>query len=735
MVNTLRMFRYLLVIALFALMAMLTMVGCEEEYTPTGTQTGLAPGWSMFDTEVDATQIRSAAFLTADKGFFVGCNGAVLSTSDGGTTWQQIDRQAGGTLWDIEFTGDTGLIVGDRIGDDATILRSIDGGTTWGLPIVGSGVDDLHDVDLSNENFTWAVGSSGLVILSTNAGWEWSRFLPMETIDTTIDTSIINPDSSLIDTAIDTSFIPIGNLGSYEDLYGVSFANIGSGIVVGADGKISFTTDTAQTWADATSNPAVGDLNDVFMLSAVNAIAVGNDGTVLRTTDGGAIWTAIDIVPEDNLYSVEFSGTSVGWITGANGVILTTADGGANWTVQNSDTHLDLWDASFVSTTAGWIAGDFTIMNTATGGTTWTIIKSKTTDLPTLHAVDFFDENHGWVVGDAGTIVSTDDGGTSWLLLQHRDDFWLSDVQFISATEGWAVGGRGVEPYNALIQHTDDGGLTWTNQTNWAGVVDTFRCSSIDTSWIHAVDMIDATTGYAVGGKWTTATGGLIIKTADGGTTWTALNVISDTMFTPVEPGDPCHPGQTLDTVIVNRSTRFHGTSFVDATTGYAVGMSGIIVKTTDGGDTWTWLNTQYFYTEFDDITAEPIDSALVSGGYLFYDLTDVYFADASTGWAIGTADSVDVNVVLYTTDGGTTWTRQNIGSGVDMNDIAFSDAANGWIVGTAGIGYITSDGGLTWTEIDTNVEDLLGVKPLSSSSAWVVGESGLLIKTTSGGQ
>ena len=725
------MYRYSLVIALLASLTMLVIVGCDDEYTPTGREDNLSDAWRMYDTQVDATEIRSVAFLTADKGFLVGRKGAILSTADGGTTWEPLERFSGGTLWDIEFSGETGLIVGDG----ATVLKTIDGGSTWNPPIVGSGVEDLYDVDFTGGDFTWAVGSSGLIIQSQNSGWNWSRNLPMKSIDTVIDTLVINPDSSLVDTNIDTNFIPIGAIGSCEALRGVSFGSSGTGIVVGDDGKIAITTDTAQTWADPTTNPAIADMNDVAMTSATNAVAVGDFGTIVHTSNGGVDWTEIDVGLEDHFYSVEFSGANNGWISGGNGTLLVTSNGGTSWTAQASGTHLDLWDASFVSATEGWAAGNFTIINTTTGGSSWTESRSKTTELPTLHAIDFTDASHGWAVGNAGTIVSTADGGSSWLLLQHRDDFWLNDVQFLSATEGWAVGGRGVEPFNALIQYTDDGGLTWTEQTNWVGVVDTFDCSTVDTSWINAIEMLDGTNGFAVGGRWTTATGGIVLRTTDGGGTWTALKVSTDTVFKAVTAGDDCHAGQNLDTVIVNRTSRLHGVSFVDANTGWAVGMSGIIVKTTDGGATWEHQNTQYFCEEYDDMTGDCIDSSLVSGGYLFYDLNDVYFADANTGWAVGTADSTGANVILYTTDGGATWTHQDVGFGVDLKDIAFSDASNGWIAGTGGIAYVTSDGGLTWSEIATNADDLLGVEPISTTSVWVVGEGGLLIQTTSGGR
>ena len=70
---------------------------------------------------------------------------------------------------------------------------------------------------------------------------------------------------------------------------------------------------------------------------------------------------------------------------------------------------------------------------------------------------------------------------------------------------------------------------------------------------------------------------------------------------------------------------------FVDNMNGYAVGSNGAIIKTTDGGATWTDVQ----------------DVAYVN------DLTDVDFPENDqVGWATGINGTI-----LKTTDGGTTWT------------------------------------------------------------------------------
>jgi len=70
------------------------------------------------------------------------------------------------------------------------------------------------------------------------------------------------------------------------------------------------------------------------------------------------------------------------------------------------------------------------------------------------------------------------------------------------------------------------------------------------------------------------------------------------------------------------------GVSFTDANTGTAVGTYGTILRTTNGGDTWTRQTSG---------TTE----------WLF----GISFTDANTGTAVGA-----VGIILHTTNGGATW-------------------------------------------------------------------------------
>jgi photosystem II stability/assembly factor-like uncharacterized protein len=144
-----------------------------------------------------------------------------------------------------------------------------------------------------------------------------------------------------------------------------------------------------------------------------------------------------------------------------------------------------LADVSFVDTMHGWAVGyDGVTLRTADGGQSW-----QPLSLPGdgyLASVDFIDQDRGWLTGSDASIYHTTDGGQTWEF--QRDDQTLYsnllDIQFLSATTGWAVGAIGVDGQSL---QTTDGGAIW----------DAMRGDQ--QAYLDAVDFIDAEHGWAVG--------------------------------------------------------------------------------------------------------------------------------------------------------------------------------------------------------------------------------------------
>src|SRR5207344_877712 len=76
-----------------------------------------------------------------------------------------------------------------------------------------------------------------------------------------------------------------------------------------------------------------------------------------------------------------------------------------------------------------------------------------------LYAVQFLTAQHGTAVGAVGTVLMTDDGGTTWTPQETQGAVTLFDVHFSDVSTGWAVGNAG-----AIFQ-TTNGGSQWMDRT------------------------------------------------------------------------------------------------------------------------------------------------------------------------------------------------------------------------------------------------------------------------------
>lgn len=145
---------------------------------------------------------------------------------------------------------------------------------------------------------------------------------------------------------------------------------------------------------------------------------------------------------------------------------------------------------------------------------------------------------------------------------------------------------------------------------------------------------------------------------------------------------------------------------FTDENNGWAVGILGTILQTTNGGTYWTFQT---------------------SGNNKH--LTSVYFIDSNNGWVAG-----EFGKILNTTNGGFSWLNQT----APINDIwsvYFTDINNGWIVGVNGNICRTTNGGTDWLVQSSGTNHFLhSVNFTDVNNGWAVGEYNTILKTTNGG-
>ena len=301
--------------------------------------------WMEQESGFIRTSLRGVSFADDLSGWVVGDYGLILHTSDAGQTWKQQQSGVWLTLNAVCFPT---LDFGCAVGEFGTILTTADRGKTWRLTRIGQGDPEriaLYDVHFVSPKVGWACGEKG----------------PFDA----------------------------------------------------AKGFILATSDGGQTWREL-SNPLQRSVATIHFVDSACGWAAGSTaaiaGDVIATRDGGQTWTAYKS-GANIITSVSFSDRQNGWAVDYYGSILRTTDGGQTWQKKYT-VHFDttpsggfpnLYAVQAVTDTICLAVGnEGKIASTFDAGATWTVDRMG---WDRLRAINF--SNHGWVVGDSGTILAS----------------------------------------------------------------------------------------------------------------------------------------------------------------------------------------------------------------------------------------------------------------------------------------------------------------------------------------
>jgi photosystem II stability/assembly factor-like uncharacterized protein len=129
-----------------------------------------------------------------------------------------------------------------------------------------------------------------------------------------------------------------------------------------------------------------------------------------------------------------------------------------------------------------------------------------------------------------GLFLKTTDAGQTWDSqgTLPESTYYVFSVAFLDAGTGFVTTSRTYYPEKAGILKTTDGGTTWT------------RCVIPDSvADLASIRFVNSTNGYAVGYKMTgTIASGVVLRTTDGGGNWTSMGFPTVDNFTDVRCTD-----------------------------------------------------------------------------------------------------------------------------------------------------------------------------------------------------
>jgi photosystem II stability/assembly factor-like uncharacterized protein len=188
--------------------------------------------------------------------------------------------------------------------------------------------------------------------------------------------------------------------------------------------------------------------------------------------------------------------------------------------------------------------------------------------------------------------------------------------------------------------------------------------------------------------------------------------------------------------------------NIVDSLRAYAAGPSGTLVKTTDGGATWSsrampaglsglrFVGRDTAYATFAE--TEGMIRRTTDGGSTWTEhpagsisaINAMHFWNGRTGVVAGNSG------IWRTTNAGASWTRNPADFGIrQFYSLAFPTPDTGYVFGNNGSQYKSVDSGVTWTLMaSSHTSNLTDAQFLSPRVGYVLSAGTNLLKTTNGG-
>ena len=470
---------------------------------------------------------------------------------------------------------------------------------------------------------------------------------------------------------------------------GFYFINATTGYLCGGANALLYkTTDQGDTWTAVPNVPS----NTYYSIHAIdeNNILLGSSSRrIVRTTNAGTTWitdTLFTAATNVQFLGMTFKDANTGYVIGNPNYFAYTTNAGVNWT---ASTHSSTKGQRSIVYDNGvvWTAGDYEyVYSSSNNGVTWDSVKFYDNSNPNQPAPFIIwgigaKGNDFAVVGSDGQMTTSNDGGASW----RNKNYTVGNLFNYSIYNTDPTGDMWVSGNSGGMMFSSNGGTNWSTQT------------TSHTESIYDVDFVNSSTGFIAGGRANSLLGEFS-NTANGGATWNYIALPSPF-----------------------NSYQMNSVDFVNANTGWIGGIQGpfspaIIGKSTDGGATWVQQS----------IETSP------NGG-----VTKIEMIDANVGYFVG-------NSLYSTTNGGTNWVK-NINPYVTGTSWSSMDVLNKDVIflcggGTGGAKKVikTLDGGLTWTDVTSN----LSTAPMTAfRTEWlnllhgtVSGTNGLNAITTNGG-
>lgn len=517
--------------------------GCVARLSTDGGQSFSRIAFTPVESSCDQ-KLKSLSFVTRDAGFLLLTDGSVLQTTDGGRTFTPRTavpgtRAAGGQSLAGAVSFRTPA-AGFAATNSGAIYVTSDQGQSW-TAVADTGVG-LDRITFVTNDRAFATGTGGGLARTSDGGRTWvtraSGSPKLTGIACANETNCLlaTGSSTLLRTTDGVQSVPTPVKAGNDAFNAVGFASATRAVAGGDRGSTVVSDDGGSTFA-----PIGGRLDGRFFsvvagAGSQSAFAPGPRGTLGRTVNGGQTWQSGNVPTTADVASVSFPSATEGYALDARSGVFRTLNGAASWAPLDVGSTARV--TGLLAPTPGTVlvAGTGGIRRSTDKGDEFALVASKALRGTRVTALDAAGSR---VVFGSGLsdLVRTTDGGKRWSTMRKpgpyrklrngklRNETILRDVDFASASTGWAITSTG------KLFRTTDAGKGWTELP---GVGVGVSGSSLAMS--------SATSGYLTLPSFgDIGRAGFLLRTTDGGTTWHPQLVAQQ----PILPGGVAAAGGT----------------------------------------------------------------------------------------------------------------------------------------------------------------------------------------------
>ncbi|MBE0645711.1 MAG: T9SS type A sorting domain-containing protein [Bacteroidetes bacterium] len=531
---------------------------------------------------------------------------------------------------------------------------------------------------------------------------------------------------------------------------------------IGDTTRLLLSTDAGENWKDcrlpAGYDPVYNGWNtqlavrdELYMLFFVNMpadVAVGRH--VFLSNDAGQSWEEVPGVMQDYLRSARTPRFPAGWFGDSLTVILNgrttpviSSNLGSEW-FERTPIEGMITALSFETGGVGYVVDHMNqVWKSLDFGGTWSKVRegfvppasgeisscAVQIGQDTLVTIDLY-----------GQIMRTTDGGLSWDAIRWSEFGEFYDLQFVTPEIGYV---QATDRTQGALHYlrTTDGGSTWNDHGD-------FPRSGQSAKFFYS----DLQTGFAVRKHLgTQSEDTLIFRSVDGGNHW-----------------EPVFPWSATESIDINTLPR--GRWFRGADTGLVPLDGNRLLRTTDGGDSWTVQSglADIIGTET-EMRIQWLDIRSARSMWIAAERKILRSDDAGVSWlsvldlpdslpdsrrfarvtiladetiAAVSGNTTDPHIVYLSTNNGTTWESWPAQSGADGE--LFPGLKGVGVTGSSSHGYSsnrelyrTEDGwrthSLQWSQSHIVVNSFRQMFFLDEMHGWIFGANAIF-RTTNGG-